>query len=91
MEHITLLSARKVMVIMMWVWLFLNSNTSFAEEYIYDDLGRLVKVVSDEFKISGRDNQGKRQVYIATEEKIFEYDLSGNRRKKQTRLTRIKK
>ncbi len=62
-----------------------------AEEYRYDDLGRLVEVVKDDFEFTGYDENSTRQTYIASESEFYEYDILGNRIQKQIKATRIKK
>lgn len=71
--------------------IFLHSTPIHAEEYKYDDLGRLVEVVKDEFEFTGYDENRERATYIASESEFYKYDIPGNRIQKQTKATRIKK
>jgi hypothetical protein len=62
-----------------------------AEEYLYDDLGRLVEVVKVTGKKFGYDESGNGAYYNVSESDLFEYDVVGNRLQKQTKATRVKK
>ena len=62
-----------------------------AEAYKYDDLGRLIEVIKDDFEFTGYDEHRERATYIASERELYEYDILGNRIQKQTQATRTKK
>lgn len=70
---------------------FLQGTQVQAEEYKYDDLGRLVEVVKADFEMAEYDENREKVTYIATERELYEYDVLGNRIQKTTTATRIKK